>query len=462
MIKQISSASVTALAAILSLGACSAPDHGPDQQAGTNPPLPAAQQFLFPPMKITSPKGWVDGTKPSVPAGFEIKAFAEDLHGPRNILPLSNGDLLVVEGGGPGGEPVTRPKDIIYGLVKGQAHSPVKPGNRVLLLRDSDGDGVSDAQSILIDNLNSPFGIVQQGGNLYVAETDKIMVYSFSPGQTKIAGSGKELTQLPAGEINHHWTKSLAVNPAGDKLFVGIGSNSNIVERGLEAERDRARIWEVNIKSGAVRPYATGLRNPNGLTFQPGTEILWTVVNERDEIGNNLVPDYMTSVKDGAFYGWPWSYYGNHVDVRVKPKRPDMVKKAIPPDYALGPHVAALGLAFNSSSAFPARYANGAFVGEHGSWDRTVPSGYQVAFVPFKNGKPTGKPETFVGGFLTENNETRGRPVGVAFDNSGALFVADDVGNAVWRIAATKSGKGTRVAKADFNSDAGKAAKHGH
>lgn len=447
MNRLISSASGAVLAAVLALAACSAPDYGPDKQAGTNPPLPAAQQFLFPPMKITTPKGWTEGATPTVPAGFEIKAFAAELHGPRNILPLTNGDVLVVEAGGPGGEPVTRPKDIIYGLVKGKAHSPVKPGNRVLILRDSDRDGVSDAQSVLIDNLNSPFGIVQQGGNLYVAETDKIMVYPFTPGQTKIAGTGKELTALPAGDINHHWTKSLAINPAGDKLYVGIGSNSNIVERGAEAERDRARIWEVDIKSGAVRPYATGLRNPNGLTFQPGTDTLWAVINERDEIGNNLVPDYMTSVKDGAFYGWPWSYYGDHVDIRVKPEQPDMVKRAIAPDYALGPHVAALGLAFNSSSAFPAYYANGAFIGEHGSWDRTVPSGYQVAFVPFENGKPMGKPETFVGGFLTQDNETRGRPVGVAFDKSGALFVADDVGNAVWRISALKSGNLARAAK---------------
>lgn len=428
----------TCVAAILALSACSAPEHGPGKQAGANPQLPAAQQFLVPPMQITTPVGWKQGETPTVPAGFTIEALASDLHGPRNILPLPNGDVLVVEAGGPGGEPVTRPKDIIFPIVKGAAHSPVKPGNRVILLRDRDGNGRSEARSVLIDKLNSPFGIVLVGGSLYVAETDKVMRYAFAAGQTGIDGPGKLVTLLPAGEINHHWTKSLTASPDGKKLYVGIGSNSNIVERGITAERDRARIWEVDPQNGAVRPFATGLRNPNGLTFQPETGQLWTVVNERDELGNNLVPDYMTSVLDGGFYGWPWSYYGDHVDIRVKPERPDMVSKAIAPDYALGPHVAALGLAFNTAGAFPSRYANGAFVGEHGSWDRTVPSGYQVAFVAFSGGKPVGKPETFVGGFLTSDNHTRGRPVGVAFDSKGALLIADDVGNVVWRVSAAK------------------------
>lgn len=387
-------------------------------------------------MNITNPIGWKNGETPSVPTGFTIKAFATDLNGPRNILPLANGDVLAVEAGGPSGEPVTRPKDIVYKFVKGKAHSPVNPVNRVVLLHDTNGDGQAGEKTILIDNLNSSFGIVLVGEALYVAETDKIVRYAYLPGQKTISEAGAVLSVLPAGEINHHWTKSLTASPDGTKLYVGIGSNSNIVERGINAELDRARIWEVDIKTGAVRPYATGLRNPNGLTFQPGTSQLWAVVNERDELGNNLVPDYMTSVKDGGFYGWPWSYFGDHVDVRVKPERPDMVSKAIVPDFSLGPHVAPLGLAFNTSNAFPARYANGAFVGEHGSWDRTVLNGFDVAFVAFKNGKPTGKPEVFVGGFADKENNARGRPVGVAFDDKGVLYIADDVGNIVWRVKA--------------------------
>tara|TARA_R110002167_G_scaffold14667_6_gene59174 strand:+ start:999 stop:2354 length:1356 start_codon:yes stop_codon:yes gene_type:complete len=427
---------LTALGVVLALAACSKPAFTPDHQQGANPPLPAPQQFLVPPMNIATPVGWADGETPTVPAGFTITALGSGLKGPRNVLALPNGDVLAVEAGGPGGEPVTRPKDLIYGIVKGRAHSPVKPGNRVVLLRDTNGDGVAEQQIVLIDNLHSPFGIVLLGDALYVAETDKIVRYAFTPGQTRVTDPGTVLTELPAGEIDHHWTKSLTASPDGTKLYVGIGSNSNIVERGIIAERDRARIWEVDVATGAVRPYATGLRNPNGLTIEPVTGQLWAVVNERDELGNNLVPDYMTSVKEGAFYGWPWSYYGNHVDVRVAPQRPDMVAKAIAPDYSLGSHVAPLGLAFNTGAAFPARYAGGAFIGEHGSWDRTVPSGYQVAFVPFAGGRPAGKVETFVGGFLAADGHTRGRPVGVGFDRTGALLIADDVGNVVWRVSA--------------------------
>ena len=420
----------------LTVSACSKPEFTPDHQQGADPVLPAAKQYLLPPMKITTPVGWKNGETPTVPAGFTISAFAANLKGPRNILPLANGDVLAVEAGGPGKEPVTRPKDIVYGLVKGAAHSPVKPGNRVVLLHDANGDGVADTQTVLIDKLKSPFGIALVGSTLYVAETDKIMRYAYTPGQAAPVAPGTLVTLLPAGEIDHHWTKSLTASPDGSKLYVGIGSNSNIVERGPDAEIDRARIWEVDPANGAVRPYATGLRNPNGLTFEPVTKKLWAVINERDELGNNLVPDYMTSVQDGGFYGWPWSWYGNHVDIRVRPQRPEMVAKAIKPDYALGPHVAALGLAFNTAGAFPAQYAGGAFIGEHGSWDRTVPSGYQVAFVPFTAGRPSGRVTTFVGGFLDARNHTRGRPVGVAFDRTGALLIADDIGNVVWRVTA--------------------------
>lgn len=429
---------VLALTVTAVLAACSGGDAVSDRQTGAQPVLPAAKQYLVPPMFIATPVGWQRGEMPTVPAGFTITALATGLAGPRNVLALANGDVLVVEAGGPGAEPVFRPKDLIFGIVKGAAHSPVKPGNRVVLVRDSDGDGRADVTRVLIDHLHSPFGIVQVGGALFVAETDAIRRYAFTPGDIQVAGPGALVTALPAGEIDHHWTKSLTASPDGRKLYVGIGSNSNIVERGLSAELGRAQVWEVDVATGAARPFATGLRNPNGLTIEPVTKALWSVVNERDELGQDLVPDYMTSVRDGGFYGWPWSYYGNHVDIRVQPQRPDMVARAIAPDYALGPHVAALGLAFNTGAGFPARYAGGAFVGEHGSWDRTVPSGYQVAFVPFANGRPAGKLETFVGGFLDKANHTRGRPVGVAFDRDGALLIADDIGNAVWRVAAAR------------------------
>ncbi|MEO6387653.1 MAG: sorbosone dehydrogenase family protein [Croceibacterium sp.] len=419
----------------LGLAACSHPTISPATQYGASPKLPDPVQYLFPPMGIANPVGWKNGAMPVVPAGFTIAPFATGMKSPRNVLALPNGDVLVVESGGPGIEPVTRPKDIIFGIVIGKAHGPGEPGNEIVLLRDTDGDGRADMRKVLADKLDSPFGIVASGGYLYVAETGRILRYAYTPGQTSLAAPA-ELTDLPKGEIDHHWTKSLTASPDGSRLYVGVGSNSNITENGLDAEAGRAAIWEVHPEDGAKRLYATGLRNPNGLTFNPETGQLWCVVNERDELGNDLVPDYMTSVKEGAFYGWPWSYYGNHVDVRVMPRRADMVAKAIAPDYSLSSHVAPLGLVFDTGSAFPSAYHGGAFIGEHGSWDRTVPNGYQVAFVPFTGGKPSGKAQTFVGGFIDKDGGTQGRPVGVAFDASGALLVADDVGNVVWRVTA--------------------------
>ncbi|MDB5597818.1 MAG: putative glucose/sorbosone dehydrogenase, partial [Hyphomicrobiales bacterium] len=406
------------------------------KQLGENAPLPEANQYLFPPMKIVAPTPWGDAETPTAPAGFTVTAVGRGMHQPRNILPLSNGDVLVAESGGPAGEPVTRPKDLIYGLVKARGHSPVKPGQRILLLHDAKGDGTAYETTVLISNLHSPFGMVVLNGSLYVANTDAIMRYPFNIGDRTITGEGEKLTDLPAGPIDHHWTKSLTVSPDGTKLYVGVGSNSNIVERGLEAERGRAAIYEVDAKNGAMREFASGLRNPNGLTFEPTTKVLWAVVNERDELGNDLVPDYMTSVKHGGFYGWPWSYYGSHIDIRVHPQRPGMVAKAIVPDYSLSSHVAPLGLAFNTGGSFPEQYRGGAFVGEHGSWDRTVLNGYQVAFVPFSAGKPSGKAVPFVQGFIGPDGSVHGRPVGVAFDAKGALIIADDVGNAVWRVSA--------------------------
>ena len=423
------------LGATLVLAACSQPQFAGEEQYGPEPKLPEPQQYLIPPMGIAAPVGFKANETPVVPRGFAIQAFARDLNGPRRILPLANGDLLVVESGGPGFEPALRPKSIVFGLVIGKAHSSVAPANRVLLLRDSNGDGIADQRIVLIPKLTSPFGIAVVGDKLYVAATDALWEFPFAPGATSV-GAGRILTELPGGPIDHHWTKDLTASPDGTKLYVGIGSNSNIVENGLEAEQDRARIWEVDRLTGAHRPLATGLRNPNGLTFQPGTNTLYAVVNERDELGNNLVPDYLTSVKPGAFYGWPYSYYGQHVDIRVHPQDPAKVASAVRPDYALGPHVAPLGLTFVSGGMMPAQFQGGAFIGEHGSWDRKVFNGYQVVFVAFAGGKPSGKPVPFVTGFIDPaKRETKGRPVGVAMDRGGALLIADDVGNAVWRVS---------------------------
>jgi len=370
--------------------------------------------------------------------------LATGLAHPRQVYTLPNGDILVVESQGPGIEPTKRPKDVIMGwiqaLAAGGGGKTVKT-NRITLLRDADGDGKPEMQKVFIDDLYSPFGVALVGGDLYVANTDAILRFPYHDGDTEIKDTGTVLMQLPGGPIDHHWTKSLTANPDGSLLYVGVGSNSNVGENGIEAEKNRAAILEVDRTSGRWRIFASGLRNPNGLTFEPESKVLWTVVNERDELGPNLVPDYMTSVKDGAFYGWPYSYYGQHVDPRVRPRRPDLVNSAIPPDYALSSHVAPLGLAFNTGNALPESYRGGAFIGEHGSWNRKQYNGYKVVFVPFQNGKPSGKPQDIVTGFLDKDDQARGRPVGVAFDKTGALLIADDVGNTVWRVTAdTTSG----------------------
>jgi glucose/arabinose dehydrogenase len=381
--------------------------------------------------------GWKDGEAPSVPAGFSVQKMATGLASPRNVYALANGDVLVVQALKQGKEPVERLKNPFFDLIFGFAHksSQIGPTNRITLLRDVDGDGRPELQSVLLDQLNSPFGIVLVGSDLYVAETDKIMRYPFTPGQTKITVPGQKVIDLPGGLIDHHWTKSLTASPDGSKLYVGVGSNSNVQERGPEAETNRAAIWEVDPKTGAFRVYADGLRNPNGLNFYPDSNVLWAVINERDELGPNLVPDYMTSVRPGAFYGWPYSYYGQHLDPRVRPQRPDLVARAIPPDYALSSHVAPLGLAFYTGASFPAQFRGGAFVGEHGSWNRLELNGYKVVFIRFSGGRPVGAPMTFVGGFLNPDGKVRGRPVGVTVDRTGALIVADDVGNTVWRVS---------------------------
>lgn len=429
-------------ATALSLAACSEDAADPSTQIGPNPTLPEPQQYLIPPMNLAKVVGWTKDEAPTVPQGLRIHAMASDLSHPRSLYTLPNGDVLVIESKGPGTEPIKRPKDLIMGFLQSLSSSGTgekKPTNQITLLRDADGDGVPETRTVFLDHLNSPFGVALVDNDFYVANTDAIVRYPYTPGATKITEPGTVLTPLPGGPINHHWTKSLVASPDGSLLYVGVGSNSNITENGIQAEKDRAAIWEVDRATGRSRIFASGLRNPNGLSWEPKTGALWAVVNERDELGPNLVPDYMTSVKDGAFYGWPYSYYGQHVDPRVMPQRPDLVAKAIPPDYALSSHVAPLGMTFYTGAMLPQAYQGGAFVGEHGSWNRPALNGYKVVFVPFKDGHPDGKAQDFVTGFLNAKDEARGRPVGLAVDKAGALLIADDVGNTVWRVtAATK------------------------
>jgi glucose/arabinose dehydrogenase len=424
-----------ALAALLSVSACDEKVASPNTQYGAHPVLPAPQNYLVPPMQVPAAIGWQNGETPAVAAGLKVSAFAAGFMHPRMVYTLPNGDVLVVESNGPKA-PVYRPKDYIEGKVKALAGAAAPGGNRITLLRDTDGDGKPDLRTIFIDHLNSPFGVVLVGNDLYVADTDAILRFTYVPGETRIAAPGVKLTDLPAGPIDHHWTKSLTASPDGSKLYVGVGSNSNITENGLAAEYGRAAIYEVDRATGAKRIFASGTRNPTGVAFEPVSGKLWAIVNERDEIGPNLVPDYLTSVKDGAFYGWPYSYFGQHVDVRVQPQRPDLVAKAIAPDYALSSHVAPLGLVFTEKSSLPARYRSGVFVSEHGSWDRSPLNGYKVVYIPFLNGKPNGTPQDVVTGFVTPDEEdTKGRPVGVTLDRTGALLIADDVGNTVWRVS---------------------------
>ncbi len=422
-------------AAALSLAACGPDPINPKRQIGAHPYLPDIHQYLLPPMHVVKNVGWGDKT-PKAAAGLAVTALARNLKNPRSVYVLPNGDVLVVESDGPPA-PVNRPKEIVMNWVESQAHSSVKAGNRILLFRDTNGDGIPDAQFVFLDHLHSPFGVVLVGSDLYVADTDAVVRFPYQEGQTGITAPGTTLVELPGGPIDHHWTKSLTASPDGSKLYAGVGSNSNITENGIGAELDRAAVWEIDRTTGAHRLYATGLRNPNGLSFEPVTHTLWVVVNERDELGPDLVPDYLTSVKDGAFYGWPYSYYGQHLDPRVMPQRPDLVARAIPPDYALSSHVAPLGLVFNTGDGLPAQYKGGAFVGEHGSWDRTELNGYKVVFVPFADGKPSGTPQDVLTGFV-EGDTAHGRPVALALDKQGALLIADDVGGTVWRVTAAR------------------------
>jgi len=427
-----------AVACVVALTACG--EHAqldPRTQMGKDPELPKPQNFLVPPMQVPTGVGWQGDAHPAVADGLSIEKIAGGLIHPRQLLALPNGDVLVVESNGPGTEAVTTPKQLIAGMVKGRSGKAAKGGNRITLLRKQADTGKWEPH-VLLEHLHSPFGIQWIDRALYVADTDRIMKYRFEPGQLQIADPGTELADLPS-TVNHHWTKSMVASRDGTKLYVGVGSNSNITENGLEVEYRRAAVLEVDVATGASRVFASGLRNPTGLQWEPQTGTLWAIVNERDEIGADLVPDYITSVKEGGFYGWPYSYYGQHVDSRVKEQRPDLVAKAIKPDYAIASHVAPLGLLFYTGSSLPGSYRGGAFIGEHGSWDRSPLSGYKVSFVRFVNGRPTGPVESVVTGFYSKDESSLyGAPVGLAQGADGALLIADDVGNAVWSVNASK------------------------
>jgi len=429
------------LSSAVLLASCSSGSSDPFVGFGPNPPLKAPQTSLIPTIGVPEVVGWAAGAEPKAPPGFAVTRYAEGLAHPRWLLVLPNGDTLVAETG-----PPPKPKGaedngiraFFQKMLMKKVGSAVPSANRITLLRDTDGDGIAETRTVFAQGLKSPFGMTLVGETLYVANADGVVSFPYAAGQTAVAGAGSPVFALPGGPINHHWTKNVVANPDGTKLFATVGSNSNIGENGMENEAGRAAIWEYDIASAKARVFATGIRNPNGLDFEPGAGVMWTVSNERDEIGNDLPPDYLTSVKDGGFYGWPYSYFGQNVDKRVKPQRPDLVAKAIAPDYGLGPHTASLGLTFYRADAFPASYKGGAFIGQHGSWNRKPLNGYRVVFVPFAGGRPQIPPQAFLTGFLDADDKIQGRPVGVAVDGRGALLVADDVGGIVWRVAAAK------------------------
>ncbi|RBQ34431.1 L-sorbosone dehydrogenase [Rahnella aquatilis] len=404
----------------------------PKKQTGADPELPKAQNFLMPPMKVPEGIPWKNGEMPKVADGLKIEKIAEGLKHPRQVYVLPNNDVLVAESNGPAKKLIFRPKELIMGMVQKSSGKGGEGGNRITLLRNTGGKW---EKHTFIAQVNSPFGIQLTGNTLWIASADSLIKYPYQTGETEITAPGEVVTQLPGGPINHHWTKSLLASPDGSKLYVGVGSNSNITENGIGAEDRRAAILEVDAATGASRIFASGLRNPTGLQWEPQSGKLWAVVNERDEIGSDLVPDYMTSVQEHGFYGWPYSYYGQHVDERVKPPRPDLVEKAIKPDYAISSHVAPLGLLFYTGENMP-QYRDGAFVSEHGSWNRKPLNGYQVMWVKFEKGKPVGLPQPVVTGFLTDDQkQVRGLPVGLAMDKQGGVLIADDAGNVVWRVS---------------------------
>ena len=434
MSKTTRGVAVTGVAASL-LAACSpGPKVGPNATYGPNPTLVSQAHGMLPVVKIAKVVGWSAGQTPVAAPDLKVAAFASGLSHPRWMLVLPNGDVLVAESDGPGYEKTPGVRGVAERMIMKGAGAATSSPNKIMLLRDTNGDGVADVKTELVGGLTSPFGMAFIDGRLYVANTDAIVSFPFTPGQTRITAAPTKLADLPGGPIDHHWTKNILLSPDGTKFFATVGSNSNVGDNGPAAEVNRAAVLEVDRATGKWRVYASGIRNPNGLDFEPVSGALWTAVNERDELGDNLVPDYMTSVKEGAFYGWPYSYYGQHLDTRPKDKRPDLVAKAIAPDYALGAHTASLGLVFDRGDLLPAAYKGGAFIGQHGSWNRSVPAGYKVIFVAFKDGKPVGYPRDVLSGFLDGKGQAMGRPVGVTFDKAGALLVADDVGGVIWRV----------------------------
>jgi glucose/arabinose dehydrogenase len=440
MASLISTALSAGLFGLALLTGCATASDDASMGFGPNPALPPPHTTLIPTLNVAPAKPWPEGTMPTAAAGFNVVAFARGLDHPRWLTTLPNGDVLVAESNAPAQhDPNTGVKGWITKQFQKRAGAGVQSPDRIILLRDTDGNGVAEMRTVFIDKLHSPFGMVLVGDDLYVANTDAVLHFKYHTGDTSIAGPGEKLTDLPGGPIDHHWTKNLIASRDGKLLYATVGSNSNAGENGIAAEEGRASIMEIDRATGKSRIFASGLRNPNGMSWNPESGALWTVVNERDELGNNLVPDYMTSVKDGAFYGFPYSYYGQHVDTRVKPQNSAMVAKAIAPDYALGSHTASLGLVFYDAKLFPEKYRNGAFIGQHGSWNRKPRSGYKVIFVPFSGGKPSGPPEDILTGFLSPEGDARGRPVCVTLDHSGALLVADDVGNTVWRVTPSQT-----------------------
>ena len=421
-------------ATILLLAACGDKSTLPQgADIGPQPELKAPNKTLIPTVNIAKATGWPAGVMPTAAAGLEVNAFATALDHPRWVYVLPNGDVLVAESNAPAKPDAGGIRNWIQGKVMARAGAGVPSANRITLLRDADGDGVAELKTVFLKNLHSPFGMALVGDTLYVANADAIVRFNYKEGATEIKEAAQPVAPLPGG-LNHHWTKNIIASQDGKKLYATVGSNSNVAENGMDVEKNRAAILEVDLASGATRVFASGLRNPNGMAWNPDTGALWTVVNERDEIGSDLVPDYLTSVKEGGFYGWPYSYYGKNVDARVKPQRPDLVDKAIVPDYALGAHVAALGLTFYEGTLLPAQYRNGAIIGNHGSWNRKPRSGYNVVFIPFRDGMPNGKPVDILSDFVNKDGEAQGRPVGVAVDKKGAVLVADDVGNVIWRV----------------------------
>jgi glucose/arabinose dehydrogenase len=434
----LSTAALALAVAVFAGAACVSQTRLPEVQGmGPQPTLPPPRTSLIPTINVAEAVGWAPDQQPVPGTGLEVTAFASGLDHPRWLLVLPNGDVLVAETNAPPRpEANTGLRGWFFKRLQKKAGGAVPSANRLTLLRDLDGDGTADERRVFLEGLNSPFGMALVGDALYIANTDAVVKVPYATGDETATAAPVEVLALPAGPLNHHWTKNIIASPDGARLYIAIGSNSDHAEKGMEKEQDRAQVWELDLRTGTHRVYATGLRNPVGMAWEPQSGVLWVAVNERDELGHDLVPDYMAAVQDGGFYGWPFSYFGAHVDARVEPQRSDLVSAALVPDYALGAHTASLGLAYSGDARLPAPFGHGMFVGQHGSWNRRPRSGYRVVFVPFTGARPTGIPIEVLSGFVSRDGKAMGRPVGVAVDARGGLLVADDVGNAVWRVSA--------------------------